>query len=88
MNVTGLRAKRVSALMHNHGLPVDLVDACMVEFEGGALGTVGGSSNARPSMTANKRETSSRAKTVGTRWARLARVTPSSHGRSMRRTSR
>jgi predicted dehydrogenase len=46
---TGLRARRVMALMHNHGLPLDLVDAITVEFEGGALGMVGGTSNARPS---------------------------------------
>jgi predicted dehydrogenase len=47
--VTGLRPRRVIALMHNHGLPVDLVDAITVEFEGGALGILGGTSNARPS---------------------------------------
>ena len=45
--VTGLRARRVSAWMRDHGLPLDLVDAIMVEFEGGALGTVAGTSNAR-----------------------------------------
>jgi predicted dehydrogenase len=43
--VTGLRARRVHALMNNHGLPLDLVDAMTVEFEGGALGTVGGCGN-------------------------------------------
>lgn len=48
--VTGLRAKRVLALMHNHGLPLDLVDGITVEFEGGAIGMVGGTSNARPSL--------------------------------------
>jgi predicted dehydrogenase len=42
---TGLRAKRVHALMVNHGLPLDLVDAMTVEFEGAALGTVGGCGN-------------------------------------------
>jgi predicted dehydrogenase len=47
--VTGLRPRRVIALMRNHGLPVDLVDAITVEFEGGALGILGGTSNARPS---------------------------------------
>ena len=46
---TGLRARRVIALMQNHGLPLDLVDAITVEFEGGTLGMVGGTSNARPS---------------------------------------
>jgi predicted dehydrogenase len=30
--VTGLQPKRVHALMNNHGLPVDLVDAILVEF--------------------------------------------------------
>ncbi len=43
--VTGLRVERVLALMNNHGLAVDLVDAMAVAFEGGALGTVGGSGN-------------------------------------------
>ncbi len=42
---TGLRAKRVHALMHNHGLPLDLVDTMTVEFEGAALGIVGGCGN-------------------------------------------
>jgi predicted dehydrogenase len=44
--VTGLRAQQVLALMRNHGLALDLVDVMAVEFEGGALGTVGGSGNA------------------------------------------
>ncbi len=43
--VTQLRARRVHALMRNHGLPLDLVDTITVEFEGGALGTVGGTGN-------------------------------------------
>jgi predicted dehydrogenase len=43
--ITGLRARRVLALMHNHGLPLDLVDAMTVGFEGGALGLVGGTGN-------------------------------------------
>jgi len=43
--VSGLRARRVYALMHNHNLPLDLVDAMLVEFEGGALGTVSGTGN-------------------------------------------
>lgn len=43
--VSGLRAHRVHALMHKHGLPLDLVDAMLVEFEGGALGTVSGTGN-------------------------------------------
>lgn len=44
--VTGLRAKSVQARMANHGLPLDLVDAMLVEYEGGALGTISGTSNA------------------------------------------
>lgn len=44
--VTGLRAEVVHALMRNHGLVVDLVDAMAVGFEGGAIGTVGGTGNA------------------------------------------
>ena len=43
---TGLRARRVQAMMKEHGLAVDLVDAFTVEFEGGALGLVGGTGNA------------------------------------------
>ncbi len=43
--VTGLRAKRVGALMGAFDLPVDLVDAMTVEFEGGALGVVSGTGN-------------------------------------------
>ena len=43
--VTQLRARRVHALMRNHGLPLDLVDVMTVEFEGGALGMVGGTGN-------------------------------------------
>ena len=44
--VTGLRTRQVVAFMNNNGLPLDLVDAMAVEFEGGALGTFGGSGNA------------------------------------------
>ena len=43
--VTNLRARRVMALMNNHGLPLDLVDAMIVEFDGGALGNVSGTGN-------------------------------------------
>jgi predicted dehydrogenase len=43
--VSQLRAWRVFGLMRNHGLPLDLVDSMTVEFEGGALGTVGGTGN-------------------------------------------
>ncbi len=42
---TGLRPKRVHTLMHNHGLPLDLVDAMTVEFDGAARGNVGGCGN-------------------------------------------
>jgi predicted dehydrogenase len=44
--VTGLRPRKVAAFMNNYGLPLDLVDAMTVEFEGGALATFGGSGNA------------------------------------------
>ena len=44
--VTGLRAEVVYALMRNHDLAVDLVDAMAVSFEGGAIGTAGGTGNA------------------------------------------
>jgi predicted dehydrogenase len=44
--ITGLRAQQVHALMRNHGLTVDLVDAITVAFEGGAVGMVGGTGNA------------------------------------------
>ena len=43
--VSGLRARRACAWMNNHGLALDLVDAITVEFEGGALSTVGGTGN-------------------------------------------
>jgi predicted dehydrogenase len=43
--ITNLRVKRVHALMHQHGLAVDLVGAITAEFEGGALGTIGGTGN-------------------------------------------
>ncbi|MBA3943243.1 MAG: Gfo/Idh/MocA family oxidoreductase [Herpetosiphonaceae bacterium] len=43
--VSGLRARRVLGLMSNHGLPLDLVDSMTVEFDGGALGVVGGTGN-------------------------------------------
>jgi predicted dehydrogenase len=43
--VTGLRAERVHSVMRNHGLNVDLVDAFMIEFEGGAIAAIGGTGN-------------------------------------------
>lgn len=43
--VTGLRAARVTGLMANFGLPLDLVNSMAVAFEGGALGMVGGTGN-------------------------------------------
>ena len=45
--VTGLRVQHVLAQMSKHGLPLDLVDAMVVAFEGGALGIVGGTGNSR-----------------------------------------
>jgi predicted dehydrogenase len=47
--VTGLRARQVNARMDKHGLPLDLVDAMLVEFETPngrpALGVVSGTGN-------------------------------------------
>lgn len=43
--ITGLRAASVLGRMQNHGLSVDLVDVMVVEFEGGALGTVASTGN-------------------------------------------
>lgn len=43
--LTNLRPARVAALMNRHNLSVDVVDAMTVAFEGGALGTVGGTGN-------------------------------------------
>lgn len=43
--VTGLRPQRVSALMRNHGLPVDLINVMTTQFDGIAVGTAGGSGN-------------------------------------------
>lgn len=44
--VTGLRAKRVQAVMSNLDLKVDMVDAFSVEFENGSVGVIGGTGNA------------------------------------------
>jgi predicted dehydrogenase len=46
MYVSGLRAKRVQAVMANLGRAVDMVNAFSVEFENGAVGIVGGTGNA------------------------------------------
>lgn len=43
--ISGRRAARVQARMRKHGLAVDLVDALLVEFDNGALGTIGGTGN-------------------------------------------
>jgi predicted dehydrogenase len=43
--VSGLRAERVSAVMNNYDVPMDLVDAMSVRFEGGAVGVVAGTGN-------------------------------------------
>ncbi len=44
--LTDLRVERAHALMANHGLALDLVDAMTVQFTGGALGVIGGTGNA------------------------------------------
>jgi len=46
LHITGLRARRVQAMMSNLGFAVDMVNAICVEFEGGALGVIGGTGNA------------------------------------------
>lgn len=46
--LTGLEPRRVAAFMERRGLPVDLVDAAAVSFEGGAGGTLA-STGDRPS---------------------------------------
>lgn len=43
--ISGRRAARVQARMRDHGLAVDLVDALLVEFDNGSLGTIGGTGN-------------------------------------------
>ncbi|HCU73160.1 MAG TPA: hypothetical protein DGO43_05040 [Chloroflexi bacterium] len=43
--VTDLRVARVSALMSSLDVPVDVVNAMTVEFDGGALGVIGGTGN-------------------------------------------
>ncbi|MBM4436018.1 MAG: Gfo/Idh/MocA family oxidoreductase [Actinobacteria bacterium] len=43
--VSGLQAQRVSAVMNSYDVPVDLVDAISVQFEGGAVGVVGSTGN-------------------------------------------
>lgn len=47
--VTGLRPRRVQAMMSSLGKSVDMIDTINVEFEGGALGVVGGTGNSRHS---------------------------------------
>jgi predicted dehydrogenase len=44
--ITGLRIRQVSAQMNNYGLKVDLVDAMSIQFEGGAVCSLGGTANA------------------------------------------
>ncbi|MDP2954230.1 MAG: hypothetical protein Q8O76_13055, partial [Chloroflexota bacterium] len=46
--ITGLRAERVSAFMESFDLPVDLVDAISVRFDGGAVGVIGSTGNTAP----------------------------------------
>jgi len=43
--ITGLRARRVQAMMNNLGRRVDMVDVISVEFANGALGLIGGTGN-------------------------------------------
>jgi predicted dehydrogenase len=43
--ISGRRARRVQARMRNYGLAVDLVDAILVEFDNGSLGSIGGTGN-------------------------------------------
>ncbi len=43
--MTGLRARSVQARMHNLGLAVDVVNALLIEFDNGALASVGGTGN-------------------------------------------
>lgn len=43
--ISGRRARRVQARMSSQGLAVDLIDAILVEFDNGALGSIGGTGN-------------------------------------------
>lgn len=43
--ISGRRVRRVQARMRKHGLAVDLVDAILVEFDNGSLGSIGGTGN-------------------------------------------
>lgn len=43
--ITGLRAQSVTGFMNNFDVPVDLVDAIAVQFEGGAVGVFGSTGN-------------------------------------------
>jgi len=43
--ISGRRVAQVQARMRNHGLAVDLVDAILVEFDNGSLGSIGGTGN-------------------------------------------
>lgn len=46
--VIGLRPEKVCAYMNNSDLPVDLIDAVSVRFEGRAVGAFAGTGNIRP----------------------------------------
>lgn len=46
--LSGLRPRRVAAFVENRGLPVDLLDAAAVSFEGGAAGTLASTGNRPP----------------------------------------
>lgn len=43
--ITGLRARSVTAFMNNYDVPVDLVDAMAVQYDGGAVGVFGSTGN-------------------------------------------
>lgn len=43
--LTDLQAKQITAMMEQHQFEVDLVNAMAIAFEGGALGTLGGTGN-------------------------------------------
>jgi predicted dehydrogenase len=53
--LTGLRPQSVCAFMERHGLKVDLCDAISVQFDNGALGTIGSTGNVAASHSSNQR---------------------------------
>jgi len=51
LQISGLRARSVAAVMHRHDCAVDLVDGFVIEWEGGAIGSLGATGGVPPDVT-------------------------------------